>query len=621
MNIQMIPLNKLVPSPANVRKTGALTGIDELAASIKAHGLLQNLQVRPGASGTYEVVAGGRRLAALQRLAKAKAIAKAEEIACHVIEAEDATEISLAENIIRLPMHPADQYEAFKALADQGKGPQEIAGRFGCSAAVVKQRLKLGNVNPRLMELYRQDEIDFDQLMAFAVSDDHAAQEQVWDALPNWNRSPDTIRSHLMVSTVEADDRRVQFVGLKAYKKAGGHVVRDLFQPEHEGYLIDPDVLERLVIRKLEAGAEAIRAEGWKWVVIMPVIEREKVRGLGRVYPEREPLTDEQQAEIDALSERYDALIVEHGDDPSDEVAAELEQISERVDSLSEGIERWSPEEMARAGAVIGIGYEGRLAVERGFTRPEDEPAEQEPAADGLSSARSKKDAGGLSDRLIEELTAQRTSALRMELANRTDVALTAVVHALALPLFFPHESASCLEISLRNASLSASAANIESGPAGKALDEMHQSWQRRLPSAPEELWDWLLIQDSQTRLDLLAYCVGCSINAVRKRHERADSERLAHADRLAAVIGLDMTHWWQPTAETYFKHVPKTRILDAVREGVTPEAADNLATLKKEALVAEAEKRLSGTGWLPVILRAPVMEAEPADPVAMAAE
>ena len=62
MNIEMIPLNKLVPSPTNVRKTGTLTGIDELAASIKAHGLLQNLQVRPGQKGKYEVVAGGRRL-------------------------------------------------------------------------------------------------------------------------------------------------------------------------------------------------------------------------------------------------------------------------------------------------------------------------------------------------------------------------------------------------------------------------------------------------------------------------------------------------------------------------------------------------------------------------------
>jgi ParB family transcriptional regulator, chromosome partitioning protein len=73
MNIEMIPLNKLIPFPANVRKTGALTGIDELAASIAAHGLLQNLQVRPGEKGKFEVAAGGRRLA------KSKTIAKTEE--------------------------------------------------------------------------------------------------------------------------------------------------------------------------------------------------------------------------------------------------------------------------------------------------------------------------------------------------------------------------------------------------------------------------------------------------------------------------------------------------------------------------------------------------------------
>lgn len=137
------PLNKLVPSPANARKTGGLSGIEELAASIKAHGLLQNLQVRPGAKGTYEVVAGGRRLAALQWLAKGKNIGKREPIACHVLDEEDATEISLAENMIRVQMHPADEYEAFKALADQGKGPEDIAARFGCSPMTVKKRLSL----------------------------------------------------------------------------------------------------------------------------------------------------------------------------------------------------------------------------------------------------------------------------------------------------------------------------------------------------------------------------------------------------------------------------------------------------------------------------------------------
>ena len=190
MNIQMIPLNKLIPSPANARKTGASVGIEELAASIAAHGLLQNLQVRDGKGGKFEVVAGGRRLRALKLLAKSKAIAKSAEIPCHVLEDEDAAEISLAENVVRLPMHPADQYDAFKAMADAGRGPEEIAARFGCSPTVVKQRLKLASVSPRLLASYRAEELNLDQLMAFTVSDDHAAQEAAWFEQPGVEPEP-----------------------------------------------------------------------------------------------------------------------------------------------------------------------------------------------------------------------------------------------------------------------------------------------------------------------------------------------------------------------------------------------------------------------------------------------
>lgn len=620
MTIELIPLNKLVPCPANARKTGALTGIEELAASIKAHGLLQNLQVRPGPKGKYEVVAGGRRLAALQRLAKQKAIAKTEEIACHVMNDEDAAEISLAENIMRLPMHPADQYEAFKLLADQGKGPQEIAARFGCSPATVKHRLKLGSVSPKLMDAYRQGKLDLDQMMAFTVSDDHAAQEQVWEALPNWNDDPDTIRKHLMASSVEASDRRVRFVGLKAYKKAGGHIIRDLFQPEHEGYLTDPAIIDRLVIEKLEAAAGSVRAAGWKWVVVMPTINHEHLRGLGRVYPEREPLTEAQQAEIDVLTASYDTLIDEHGEDPPEAIAAELEEISDQIDQLSEGIERWLPEDIAIAGAVVGIGYDGRLAVERGLVRPEDKPvATGSGHASAKQSGRERDGVPGLSDRLIEDLTAHRTAALRTVLAEDAGVALAAVVHALALPIFFPFDAESCLGIKLDSAALTGSAEDIEDSPAGVKLAERHQFWRGQMPKDAEPLWDWLLAQQTATQLDLLAFCAGCSVNAVRKRHERADNDRHSHADRLALALGLDMTQWWQPTARSYLRHVPKARILEAVKEGVTPEAAENLARLKKEPLAAEAEKRLAGTGWLPAILRSPAIAQ--ADAVAMPAE
>ena len=272
MNIQMIPLNRLVPSPANVRKTGRLIGIDELAASIAAHGLLQNLQVRPGSKGKFEVVAGGRRLAALKLLAKRKTIAKTAEIPCHVLNTEDAGEISLAENAVRLPLHPADQFDAFQALTETGKGPEEVAARFGVSTAVVRQRLKLATVSQRLIALYRDDELSLDQLMAFTVSDDAEAQEAAWFGLPEWQREPASIRRALTAAHIGADDRRVRFVTLDVYKAAGGGILRDLFQPEHEGYLTDPALLDRLIDERLVAEAGKVRAEGWQWVEIMPRI-------------------------------------------------------------------------------------------------------------------------------------------------------------------------------------------------------------------------------------------------------------------------------------------------------------------------------------------------------------
>jgi ParB family chromosome partitioning protein len=251
MNIQMIQLNNLIPSSANVRKTGAGNEIDTLAASIEVHGLLQNLQVRTASKGKFEVVAGGRRLSALRLLVKQKKLAKDVEIPCHVLGDEDAAEISLAENIIRLPMHPADQFEAFRDLIEQGKGVEEVAARFGATPTIVRQRLKLASVSPKLIELYRADEMSLDQLMAFAISDDHAAQEAAWFDVPEWQRDPADIRRTLTAAHIDADDRRVSFVTLAAYQAAGGGVIRDLFQSDHNGYLTDPALLNRLIAMKL----------------------------------------------------------------------------------------------------------------------------------------------------------------------------------------------------------------------------------------------------------------------------------------------------------------------------------------------------------------------------------
>jgi ParB family chromosome partitioning protein len=610
MTITMIPLSKLIPSAANVRKTGATTGIADLAASIKAHGLLQNLQVRAAEGGKFEVVAGRRRLAALKHLARNKDIEKLVEIPCHVLEDADATEISLAENVMRLPMHPADQFDAFRALAESGKGPEEIAARFGCSPATVRQRLKLASVSPRLMKIYRAGKMDLDQLMAFTVSDDHTAQEAAWFKQPEWNRNPATVRRVLTSAHIEATDRRARFVGIDAYLAAGGNILRDLFAENHEGYLTDPALLDRLAVERLEREAEAIRAEGWKWVEITPDLDYAALRQFRRVYPEIPPLDAEQQSELDRLRAAYDTFAEQHGEKAPEPVVTEMETLAGQIDTLSQGTPNWRPEDVARAGAVVGIGHAGTLTVERGLVRPEDMAEASDQGGTVRASRRSanaKKPSGDLSAALIENLTAQRTAALRAVLADNPDAALAAVVHAMALPLFYNRfGTESCLTLRLDSTDLRGNADGIADTPAMRVLAERHAQWTQQLPDNDDELWTWCLGQGGETRLSLLAYCAACSVDAVRKPHQRADAP-LAHAGNLATALSLDMTRWWQPTAGSYLGRVSKQRILEAVAEGVSPEAAENLSKLKKDALVAHAEQRLAGTGWLPDLLRSPM--------------
>jgi ParB family chromosome partitioning protein len=304
--VEMIPLSKLVPSPSNVRKTGRDLGIEELAASIAGHGLLQNLTVRPvldaerNETGKYEVVAGSRRFAALKLLAKRKVILKNYPVPCAVMTAFSGEEVSLAENIFQAPMHPADQYEAFAKLHTQeGQSAEDIAARFGVTPTVVKQRLRLGAVSPVLMDIYRQGEMTLEQLMAFTITDDHALQERVWKEL-TWNKSKEMIRRLLVEGHIEATDRRALYIAIDAYEAAGGHVVRDLFDAEHEGYFDDPELLHRLVAEKLDREADPIRAEGWKWVLVAPEFHYSAASGMRRVFPEAVSLTDEDQAKLDA---------------------------------------------------------------------------------------------------------------------------------------------------------------------------------------------------------------------------------------------------------------------------------------------------------------------------------
>jgi ParB family chromosome partitioning protein len=609
-DIVLVPLNRLKKSPKNVRKVPhTKADVKAFAASIAALGMLQYPIVEPELgprgkpTGNYLVNAGeGRRLAQLLRV-KRKEIKADEPIRCILDTEHSATEISLAENAIRSDMHPADQYEAFAKLhGKEGQSAEDIAARFGVTAAVVRQRLKLGAVSPKLRALYRKGEMNLDQLSAFAITEDHERQERVWRELPSFNRRRESILHALSEGQVRSDDRRAVFVGTKAYEEAGGSIIRDLFDADGGGFFADADLLNRLVREKLQRHADKVAAEGWRWIVAEPEFDHEASAGMRRVYAKPVPLSKSERQRLRKLETRYDALCDKHphGDVPEGD-AAKLARIEAAIQVLRR--EEYKARDIALAGAFVALAGDGSVRVERGFVRSEDEPESKTKAKDREKpSAKDTEGPAPLSEKLVAELTAYRTSALRNELAQHPATALIALAHTLALATFFERSEGSCLEIKPKSSWLSGHAPGIDESLAEKQIAERHAAWAKRLPQEPEALWTFVHGLSDDERSSLLAHCVSLTVNAIRAPRQSGGGSE-AHAAILAREVGLDMAAYWQPTVTGYFGRVSKDRIVEAVRDGVSKQAADNIVRLKKPAMAEAAEAALAGKGWLPALL------------------
>jgi ParB family chromosome partitioning protein len=608
-----IPLNKLVLWSGNVRKTaGSDTGLAELAASIAAHGLINPLTVRPGKGGKFEVGAGGRRFTALHLLLKQQQIPADCPIRCEVRGKDDNfLEISLAENAVRVDMHPADEFEAFRDLSDKGMPAADVAARFGVTEAVVSKRLKLARVSPVILTAYRDGKLDLEQVMAFAITDDHKAQEKLLKVLRNMDDDPRSIRRALTDGEIPASHKVVKFVTLKAYEKAGGQVRRDLFAQDDEGvFILDQELLQTLALAKLEKAADGLRKEGWKWVELRLEQDHSEWSHCTRMHPELAPLTPKLAKELAALEQEHDTLETawDGNDDPDAEYPERLGEISDRIDEINRNREDvWPPETLAIAGAVVRIDYNGKTDIDRGFVLPADRP-KKAPATktverigdDGSVETVEVAETSALPASLIESLTLHKTAAIGAELLNRPDIALAALVHTMAVQDLLGGSSGNtCFQVFTTTKSLR----GVEGTKAFDAMTSAEENWGSRIPGTPDGLWTWCLEQDQQVLLDLLAFCMARSVNAVRTKKDGADGHRFAHADRLADTLKLDMTAWFTPTAENYFARVSKTGILEALTEA-KGDIAPAWNKAKKGELAVIAERQLAETGWLPALLR-----------------
>lgn len=629
----LIPLNKLKKSPKNARKTPhSDAAIKAYAASIAAKGILQNLVVEPevdgedAATGFYFVTIGeGRRLAQLLRV-KRKEIKKTEPIRCIVDTANDPHEISLDENVTRENMHPADQFEAFKKLSEErGFGAEEIAARFGVTPHVVRQRLRLGAVSPKLMQVYREGDLALEQLMAFAITDDHARQEVVYERL-SYNRDASTIRRLLTEAHVAATDRRAHFVGIEAYTEAGGSILRDLFTEDRGGYLEDVALLDLLVTAKLGREADAVRAaEGWKWTEAH--LDFPHAHGMRRTYPHPVELSAEDKSALEAAQTEFDRLTEQHqtADELPDDVDARFGELETEVERLEAKRQAYDPDDVARGGAFVILNHDGAVRIERGFIRPADEKpqpeAEQtvEASAAGdpegaddqavqdesgeVAAADEEEDDRPLSDVLVRDLTAHRTLGLRLNLSEQPEVAIVAVTHALAAQIFYLGADAHVVGLQPIKADLAGHADGIEDTPAGTAWADRHANWARQMPRDVTSLWAFVAGLDPDSRMALFAHCVALTVNAVKLPWERRP-RALVTGDRLAEAVSLDMTGYWRPTVRSYLGRVTKPRILEAVCEGVSGEAAQRMSDMKKVDMAEAAEQLLATTNWLPSLLR-----------------
>ncbi|ATU72294.1 hypothetical protein SXCC_04259 [Gluconacetobacter sp. SXCC-1] len=641
-----IPFNKLVLSQSNVRRVKAGLSIEELARDIERRGLLQSLNVRPilddagVETGAYEVPAGGRRFRALELLVKQKKLAKTAPVPCVVREAGSAIlaeDDSLAENVQRVALHPLDQFRAFRDMLEKGMSEEEIAAAFFVVPTVVKQRLRLMTVSDKLLDVYEQDGMKLDQLMAFSISDDHARQEQVWEIIAqSHNREPYLIRRMLTEKTVRASDRRVRFVGLEAYLAAGGHVMRDLFEADDGGWLQDPTLLDRLVMDKLQEAADQVRTEGWKWVETALSFPWGHTRDFVEVEGTHVALSEEETARLTALHSEQETIEAEYAqaDEFPEEIDSRLGEIELAIEALEERPVSFDPAEMARAGIFVSLDTDGTLLVERGFVRPEDvltEPEDRHDAPEGDDDAVVCHSAGDdsegredapdaepeeedglkpLSDRLLTELTAWRTLALRDAFAANPHIALTELLHTLVRDLYWQVSGVDCLEAYVREIPLRVHSPDMPGSLPAHALRQRNEGWQHDLPEDEDVLWQWLDGLDDASRIALLAHCLSFGINALHESSHgpslaRSIRERLARADRLATALTLDLAEaGWQATVENYLGRVTKARILEAVREARGNEAADRIAHMKKGDMAQAAERLLDGSGWLPEALR-----------------
>lgn len=543
-------------------------GLDELAASIAARGLIQPLAVRPADGGKYEVIDGRRRYMAIAKLVKAKKWKKSDTVPVLVRNEDDAgaLETSLAANTIRLPMHPVDQHSVFARLVEQGRNVDEIAASFGITKRTVQQHMALGKLAPVIRDAWKKGKIDTKAAQAFADHSGHEVQSALYERLKkegDWGLREDRVRQELNRNREPVTCREMAFVGVDAYLAAGGTLTESLFV--EQSYVDDMPLLAKLLRDKIEWECARLRAEGWVWAELEGDL------------PQRWPDGWRQWEEIDENRTEEDAP-------------------------------EFTAEEKARSGVVVDAGWDGEFSYFWGLIRPDgaettvaddDDQVDIEEAIGNAAapSARveiddeeSEDGAEHTGDRKISQLLAQTLSevltlASTKALAEDPHLALRAAVAALA-----------------------------PGGCPSKPVKLHSNGWRANtMPMDGAKPFAELLERTAGESTETLLRALAFDVSRALDMRTFSGGPRSAAVDALIAALPANAylaaaRAEFNPT--DYFKRATKAVAIAALEEmeeaGAIGSLSQDLADAKKAELAEMASTSAKACGWLPPELRHP---------------
>ena len=624
--MQTIPLNKLDLSDSNVRKTSNPAADEQLSYDIEGHGLLQNLIVTKGSKrGRFAVIAGGRRLRAMQMIIERGAWPAEREVNCEVIDGadHDIGEVSLAENFSRLAMSPAEECRAFQHFIGQDGDSAAVAKRFGLTQRFVDGRLRLANLAEPIFEALASGAMTLDVAKAYASTDQHEVQLRVFEQTRHhYHVTADSVRRLIADGSLRGTDAIALLVGETDYVAAGGRIERDLFSEAADDRWIDAGIAEQLATAKMEGEAQRLTDElGIGWVHAVTAISSWNARSEYDLHPVRlppAPISAEAQARIDAIEARmdeingiFDAQEIEGDEDDSDFDGTALEQEYEALDGersdLSNPARELPQEWRQEVGHFLILDRQGKMVLEPDYYSAkrlrfeEDENGNisggaiiGEASGRGQNNTPSKPEAtapGGkpVSAKLFDELAVQRRNILAASLLGDRGLALDYAIFALC-DVHSYHSKGTTIHGGKAHDPANGDVPTSQAEDIiAQACEDLTKGWQEQ--KSMVERFTAFRALDDDAKAAWLAYAVAISLEA---KAGYGSEYNPIHA-LLGTLLDIDVASLWRPTSENFFDRVNKTACLAALTEVGGSELAARYSASKKSDLSASCHRLFAG--------------------------